>query len=114
MFEFTSLGGFADRWFEKGRVKFIDGAAAGLVGLVKNDRFENGLHRVELWESVAAPVQPGDSLRLEAGCDRRAETCRLKFNNLWNFRGFPAIPGEDWLMSAPRHDGVNDGGSLSS
>jgi hypothetical protein len=31
-------------------------------------------------------------LRLEAGCDKRAETCRLKFGNFLNFRGFPAFP----------------------
>ncbi len=43
-------------------------------------------------------MAPGDLLRLEAGCDKRLETCRLKFDNVVNFRGFPHIPGEDWLI----------------
>jgi uncharacterized phage protein (TIGR02218 family) len=41
---------------------------------------------------------------LEAGCDKRAETCRLKFANFLNFRGFPHVPGEDWLASYPTSD----------
>ncbi len=112
-FTFSSLGGFADRWFEKGRLRVEDGAARGLVALVKNDRFSDGVHEIELWEALPAQVAPGDTVRIEAGCDRRLRTCRLKFANTVNFRGFPAIPGEDWLMSVPRRDGLNDGGSLN-
>jgi uncharacterized phage protein (TIGR02218 family) len=52
-------------------------------------------------------------IRLEAGCDKRAETCRLKFDNFLNFRGFPHIPGEDWLSSYPVSAGNNDGGGLT-
>jgi uncharacterized phage protein (TIGR02218 family) len=50
-------------------------------------------------------------VRIEAGCDKRPDTCRLKFANYDNFRGFPDIPGEDWLMSYPAGAAVNDGGS---
>ncbi len=113
-FEFASLSGFADRWFEKGRVRIESGAAAGLVGVVKNDQTSASGRVIELWEALRADVQPGDMVRLEAGCNRRLETCKLKFNNLVNFRGFPAIPGEDWLISVPRRGGVNNGGSLNS
>ena len=113
-FEFASLSGFADRWFEKGRVRIDSGAAAGLIGVVKNDRASASGRVIELWEALRADIQPGDMVRIEAGCDRRIETCKLKFNNLINFRGFPAIPGEDWLVSVPRRNGVNDGGRLNS
>ena len=54
----------------------------------------------------------GDRVRIEAGCDKAEDTCRLKFANMVNFRGFPDIPGEDWLMAFPKGGGVNDGGSL--
>ena len=40
------------------------------------------------------------------------ETCRLKFNNFMNFRGFPHVPGEDWLMAYPGEGQPLDGGSL--
>jgi len=113
--EFSTLAGFADRWFEKGRVVVQSGAAAGLAGVVKNDRIRPGGGRViELWEAIRAPLAAGDVVRLEAGCDRRFETCRLKFANALNYRGFPDIPGEDWQLAVPRRDGVNDGRSLNA
>ncbi|WP_415184444.1 DUF2163 domain-containing protein [Phaeovulum sp.] len=113
VFRFADMPGFDDRWFEKGRLTVLSGAAAGLAGVVKNDRLQGvGAREVELWQALAAEVVPGDMLRIEAGCDRRADTCRLKFNNFNNFRGFPHVPGEDWLMSYPVSSGANDGGSL--
>lgn len=113
LFSFPDLGGFADRWFEKGRMRVLSGAAAGLVGVVKNDRLQAaGARRVELWQAIRAEVAAGDVVRLEVGCDRRIETCRMKFANVPNFAGFPHIPGEDWLSAYPRRAGVNDGASM--
>lgn len=88
-------------WFEGGRLRVLSGAAAGLTAVVKNDRVENGQRLIEVWEPVRARGAPGDRVRLEAGCDKRAETCRAKFGNFANFQGFPHIPGEDWLMAGP-------------
>ncbi len=112
VFRWPDFTGFDDRWFERGRFTVLDGAAAGLVGVVKGDRLSGPVRTVELWEALRAPVRPGDTVRIEAGCDRRAETCRLKFLNFLNFRGFPHIPGEDWLSAWPAAGGLNDGGSL--
>mgnify|MGYP000398044816 CR=1 FL=1 len=112
VFRFAGLNGFEPRWFEAGRLRILEGAGAGVIGIVKNDRYEDDVRVVELWESLRLSVAAGDLLRLEAGCDKRAETCRLKFNNLRNFRGFPDVPGEDWLISYPVPGGRNDGGSL--
>ncbi len=97
------LGDHADRWFEKGRVEVLTGSAAGLAGVVKDDRLlPDGSHALTLWEPIRAPLAAGDSLRLIAGCDRRAATCRLKFDNLVNFQGFPDIPGDGWIIAGPR------------
>lgn len=113
LFQFAQMAGFADRWFEKGRFEVLDGAAAGLDGVVKNDRLQADESRtVELWQRLGAAVAPGDRVRIVAGCDRRADTCRMKFINFNNFRGFPHIPGEDWLTSYPVSGRSNDGGSL--
>lgn len=109
----ASFGGFDDRWFERGRFRVLSGAAAGIVQVVKNDRLSAAGRVVELWEAVAG-LMPGDQVRIEAGCDKRGETCRLKFGNFLNFRGFPHVPGEDWLASYPVRTGRNDGGSLVS
>ncbi len=104
---------FDDRWFEGGRFRVLTGAGRGLVGLVKNDRLGAAGREVELWQALGVRLAAGDRVRLEAGCDRRAETCRLKFGNFLNFRGVPHIPGEDWLMAYPTSAGRNDGGSMN-
>jgi uncharacterized phage protein (TIGR02218 family) len=112
VFGFADLAGYEERWFERGRVVVLSGLAKGVVGIIKNDRLRQTGRSIELWQEIGPDIQPGDMLRLEAGCDKRAETCRLKFDNLLNFRGFPDIPGEDWLTSYPVSSQVNDGGSL--
>ena len=64
----------------------------------------------------AAPVgdwvAEGDALVLTAGCDRRFATCRQKFGNTVNFRGFPHIPGSDFVLRYPRAGEVLDGRRL--
>lgn len=113
VFTFGLLNLFDARWFERGRLRMVTGAGAGLVGVIKHDQFAaSGARVIELWEPLRAVIAPGDVVRLEAGCDKRSETCRLKFNNYLNFRGFPDIPGEDWLMSVPTGQGDESGGSL--
>lgn len=111
-FRFAALDGFDDRWFERGRLIVETGPARGLIGVIKNDRLSQAGRMIELWEALRPRIARGDMIRLEAGCDKRVETCRLKFQNILNFRGFPHIPGEDWLMAYPKSGDDNSGGSL--
>lgn len=111
-FAFGAFPVFEDRWFQEGRVEVLTGLAAGLVGVVKTDRREADGRLVELWQSFGADLAPGDMLRITAGCDKAAGSCRSKFGNFLNFRGFPHVPGEDWLASYPVSDRPNRGGSL--
>lgn len=112
VFRWADLKGFEPGWFMRGSLRILSGAGEGLSGLIKRDSFVDGVRVVELWEPIRAGLVAGDALRLEAGCDKRFETCRLKFVNLLNFQGFPDIPGDDWMMSVPRQSGNNTGGSL--
>lgn len=102
-------GGFADGWFTGGRVMVTTGAAMGLMAAVRRHVVRDGMHLLDLWPELPVAVTPGDMLRLEAGCDRKATTCRQKFGNFLNFRGFPHIPGEDWLSAYPRDGQSHDG-----
>jgi uncharacterized phage protein (TIGR02218 family) len=108
-FVLTGAAGFDDRWFEGGRFEVLSGAAAGLFGVVKNDRREGSKRLIDLWQSIGAAVVPGDSIRIKAGCDKTPTMCRVKFANFLNFRGFPHIPGEDWLASYPVPDRASAG-----
>lgn len=111
VFRFTTLAGIPDGWFKHGRMVMLDGAGQGLTGLIKRDAVEGAERVIELWQPIRADVAPGNQLRLEAGCDKRMQTCRTKFNNFLNFQGFPDIPGDDWTIATPRKTGNLSGGS---
>jgi uncharacterized phage protein (TIGR02218 family) len=64
---------------------------------------------------LEAPVRPmaiGDTFVICAGCDKRLETCRAKFANVANFRGFPHIPGQDAVIRYASRDGGHEGAVL--
>ncbi|MDQ2089134.1 DUF2163 domain-containing protein [Marimonas arenosa] len=110
-FTFSGLTGFGPGWFERGTLIGHDGEAQGLRGIVKRDLEIDGSRVIELWTPMRAEIRPGDVVRLLAGCDKRMETCRLKFDNLLNFRGFPDLPSDDWMMVQPAQSGELTGGS---
>jgi len=111
VFHFAQMGGFEDDWFRHGVIRVLSGAATGLIGLIKRDRSDGAGRVIDLWHPFGATVAPGDALRIEAGCDKRMETCQFKFDNLLNFQGFPDIPGDDWTITDPTKSAHLDGGS---
>ena len=109
----NSLGGYADGWFTGGKLTWTGGANAGLAVEVKAHRAVGGAAELDLWQRAARPIAPGDAFSVTAGCDRRFATCRDKFNNAQNFRGFPHMPGNDFVIRMPRQGEPGlDGGSL--
>ncbi len=104
-------GVHAEGWFAGGQVAFLDGEASGLSERIKRDIPFPGGRRIELWTPLRAGVVAGDRVRLVAGCDKRMATCREKFGNLLNFRGFPDIPEEDWMAVTPARSARRGGGS---
>ncbi|WP_227267852.1 DUF2163 domain-containing protein [Roseobacter weihaiensis] len=111
IFRWEGFDGFEQDWFARGRLEVLEGPAAGLWGMVKQDRLEGETRTIELWEPIRSPLAYGVTVRLIAGCDKRSETCRLKFQNLANFQGFPDLPEDDWMMAVPKSSGANTGGS---
>ncbi len=105
VFRFDGLGAYPDRWFERGTLQVQGGAAQGLAGLIKRDATEAGQRVLTLWQPLGAAVAPGDGVRLLSGGDGTAEHHRDRFGDLADFRGFPHIPGEDWLIRAPKPAG---------
>lgn len=55
-------------------------------------------------------VDPGHG-DFALGCDKRFATCRDRFANTLNFRGFPYMVGNDVLQASPSSETVRDGGS---
>lgn len=104
----TGIGSFASGFFTYGILAFTSGLNNGL-------RFEVKSHvgtAVRLWDIPPFAVAIGDDFTITAGCAKDSSTCKAKFNNLANFRGFPHIPGNDILSDYPRADDETlDGGS---
>ncbi len=98
---FTVMGAeiFADGFFASGSFRFVTGGNLGRAGQVKFHRLSGGKARVELWQDLPEAPAAGDQILLRAGCDKQFATCRAKFSNGVNFRGFPHMPGDDFVMS---------------
>jgi uncharacterized phage protein (TIGR02218 family) len=110
----SGLGGFADGWFIAGRLVWQSGANDGLAVEVKRHGTTGGVS-FALWQAMPEPIAPGDTFVVTAGCDKRFGTCRDRFNNAVNFRGFPHIPGNDFITRyVVSGEPGNDGGSLQS
>lgn len=114
VFELLASGGIDAGLFERGRMRVLDGVAIGQTAAIKRHDLFEGNTRIELWEPLRMPPEPGDRVRCEVGCDKTLATCRDRFANHFSFRGFPHVPGDDWLIAYPRSAGGNTGGSLLS
>jgi uncharacterized phage protein (TIGR02218 family) len=109
--EVAGLASFAAGWFALGELTWTDGALAGRLARIAAHR-KDGARVLLTLEEGGDGVVAGDAFTLLAGCDKRFETCRGKFANRFNFRGFPHMPGND-AAYAYVTDGLEfDGGAL--
>ncbi|WP_458756626.1 DUF2163 domain-containing protein [Afipia sp. TerB] len=108
----SGIAAFADGFFTAGRLTWATGANAGLSVEIKEHRVTEDIVRLSLWQGVPEPVVSGDTFAITAGCDKTFATCRDRFANTANFRGFPHIPGNDFIVASPSAGAGNDGGSL--
>lgn len=74
------LGGF---------LQFTSGSLVGVASTVKNVNV--GVDITLAYPLNSAPAV-GDGFKVYRGCDHTAATCKARFNNIQNFRGFPFIP----------------------
>jgi uncharacterized phage protein (TIGR02218 family) len=108
-FTVATPGGFAAGAFTGGSVQVSGGAVQPVMGHARA-----GLTDViTLWVPPADALVTGQAVTLTVGCDKRFETCRDRFSNVLNFRGFPHIPGNDHVMSYARQgEAGQDGGPV--
>jgi uncharacterized phage protein (TIGR02218 family) len=109
----ADLPSFPDGWLTGGKLTFTTGANAGFSTEVKLHRASGIGAELALWQGTPAPIQPGDGVNVTLGCDKRFATCKDRYANAVNFRGFPQMPGNDIVIRVPREgDSGLDGGSL--
>jgi len=108
-FSASGLGSFASAWFERGRLVWTDGENAGLAAEIRTHQKSGSTVTVELWQPAARNIDAGDGFTVTAGCDKRFSTCRTRFANGLNFRGFPHMPGNDFVLFVARAGDGNSG-----
>ena len=105
----AGLGGFDEGWFDFGSAAWTDGQRIGLRDGVVTHQRVSGDDMLGFGAAVGEWVSVGDTVTVTAGCDRRFASCRSKFANAVNFRGFPHIPGSDFVLRHPRNGDALDG-----
>jgi uncharacterized phage protein (TIGR02218 family) len=103
----SGLAASVDDWFSAGTLTI---GARKLS--VKRHRNLGATASIALWQDVSGLIAVGSAVVLRAGCDKQFETCRAKFSNTVNFRGFPHMPGNDFVARFAASDANNDGGQM--
>ncbi|MBO9467066.1 DUF2163 domain-containing protein [Tropicibacter sp. R15_0] len=92
----SGLSAFDDGIFDRGTITWITGANTfDPIDIHSTARDGDNLI-LTLWRQTGRPILVGDRMTVTAGCNRTAEQCRLRFDNLLNFRGEPHMPGETY------------------
>ena len=110
----SGLDAFASGWFTRGRLTFKSGANVGAVMEAKRHMATPGGAVIELWQAMARTVNAGDTVEVTPGCDKQFTTCQTRFANGASFRGFPHMPGNDFVTAYPSSSGNNTGGSRNA
>lgn len=110
-FTANGLGMFASGDLTGGKLTFTSGANVGVSGEVKRHGVSAGVVIIELWQAMSQAIAVGDVFTVTPGCDKQFSTCRDRFGNGINFRGFPYMPGDDAVVAAPAAGQVLNGGS---
>lgn len=107
----SELAGFGEAGFAFGAGVWTSGRRNGLRDGVLAHQRVGGSDILGFGVALGDWIEVGDTLTVTAGCDRRFETCRSRFGNAVNFRGFPHIPGSDYVLRYPRREDRLDGRS---
>lgn len=85
-------------WFDRGSCRFDAAEGARSFAIDAHTRAADGV-RILLRRPLAAVPETGATVHLTAGCDKQFATCKARFANAANFRGFPHMPGRDFVFS---------------
>ena len=112
IYQASGLSGYTDNWFARGRLLWTSGKNINLAVELSSNRAESGGTTIQLWKPMPFDVIVGDTFKVTAGCDKSFATCKSKFSNHLNFRGFPHVPGNDFSLSYVDNSTDHDGSPL--
>jgi uncharacterized phage protein (TIGR02218 family) len=83
--------------YSYGRLRWISGGNSG----IESELVSSEGRVLRLREPPPFDPAVGDLVEISEGCDKRFDTCRMRFANTANFRGEPYLPGMDLLTRYP-------------
>lgn len=101
-----------DRYRHGHAVIFTDAAAGIKAEIAYAEDSEDDTITLALIRPLPALPAAGDTIEIVEGCDKRFATCRDRFANGKNFRGFPHLPGSDSALGVAKATGGHDGRPL--
>ncbi|MDO1581568.1 DUF2163 domain-containing protein [Rhizobium oryzicola] len=107
----SGIASFAAGFFDQGSLRLASGERAEIEA---HTVLVDGTVQLSLWLPMERDVAGGEAVTVIAGCDKRFSTCKSRFNNHLNFRGFPHVPGSDFAYSYVDGERAHDGGVLFS
>jgi len=96
LFEDTGRTEILDNIFSYGLLTWTSGLNTGLAKEVEEYTYIPST--ILLVDKMPFNIQIGDEYRVNKGCDKSRQSCKVGFNNMINFGGFPDLPGEDRLL----------------
>lgn len=96
----SGLSAYTSNWFTGGLLTWTSGDNNGQQAEIKYHVLDSdsGLVTLELWQIPGKLITPSDTFTIRAGCDKIFATCKDKFANQINFRGFPHMPGNSYVI----------------
>lgn len=81
-------------WFDNAYFKWTSGNNKDIETKVKS--YTNDIITLSL--AMPYEIKVADTYTVFSGCDKEFTTCKSKFNNTLNFKGFPHIPNADKMV----------------
>lgn len=81
-------------WFTNAYIKWLTGNNKGIETKVKS--YKNDIITLSL--GMPFEIDVNDTYLIYSGCDKSFTTCKEKFSNVRNYKGFPYIPNADEMV----------------
>jgi uncharacterized phage protein (TIGR02218 family) len=108
----SGVAAFEAGWFAHGVLTWTSGPRSSRTERVVEHRKSGGAVELRLLPIAGADPEVGATFTIVAGCDKAFGTCKAKFGNQVNFRGFPHLPGNDSAYAYVTDGLVFDGAPL--
>lgn len=108
----AGLDGVQAGWFSHGRLTWTSGDNTGVTEHVLDHARRFDGVSLTLWRDGTRISAIGDAFEVTVGCDKQFATCKAKFANQLNFRGFPHLPGNDAAYGYVTGGVVFDGATI--